>query len=74
MSWVVLIVIALVAAVVAYATRPKVEQPKQDTPQGPTTEDGQAVVRYWGTHWIDDTFQLAWKVVGRDKIKAKGGK
>jgi hypothetical protein len=41
---------------------------------GPTTEDGQAVMRYWGTHWIDDTFQLAWKVVGRDPIKAKGGK
>jgi hypothetical protein len=72
--WVAYLIVALVAAAIAYAMRPHIEKPKQDEPQGPTTEDGQAVIRYWGTHWIDDTFQLAWKVVGRDPIRAKGGK
>jgi hypothetical protein len=72
--WVAYIIVALVAAAIAYAMRPKVQQQPQKDPEGPTTEDGQAVIRYWGTHWIDDTFQLAWKVVGRDPIKAKGGK
>lgn len=72
--WVVYIIVALLAAAMYIAMKPKIEKPAQDDPKGPTTEDGQAVVRYWGTHWIDDTFQLAWKVVGRDPIKAKGGK
>jgi hypothetical protein len=72
--WVVYIIVALIAAAVSYAMRPKTEKPAENEPTGPTTEDGQSVIRYWGTHWIDDLFQLAWKVVGRDPIKAKGGK
>jgi hypothetical protein len=72
--WVVYLFLALIAAAVSFAMRPKIDKPSQDEPTGPTTEDGQAVIRYWGTHWIDDTFQLAWKVVGRDPIKGKGGK
>jgi hypothetical protein len=72
--WVVYIIVALIAAAMYVAMKPKMEKPKQDEPTGPTTEDGQAVVRYWGTHWIPDTFELAWKVVGRDPIKSKGGK
>lgn len=72
--WVVYLIVALVAAGVAYAMRPKTENANPTQATGPTTEDGQSVVRYWGTHWIDDEFLLAWKIVGRDPIKASGGK
>lgn len=72
--WVVYLIVMLVAAAVSYAMRPKPESAKPTQAQGPTTEDGQSVVRYWGTHWIDDEFLLAWKIVGRDPIKASGGK
>lgn len=72
--WVVQIILLIVSAIISYALRPKPENAKPVEGQGPTTEDGQAVHRYWGVHWIDDQFQLAWKVVGRIPIKAKGGK
>jgi hypothetical protein len=72
--WVAYLIVALVAAAVSYALRPKPESAKATEAQGPTTDDGQSVVRYWGTHWIDDEFVLAWKITGRDKIKASGGK
>jgi len=72
--WVAYLIVALVAAAVSYALRPKPESAKPTEAQGPTTDDGQSVVRYWGTHWIDDEFCLAWKITGRDPIKASGGK
>ena len=72
--WVVYLIVVLVAAAVSFAMRPKNESAKPTQAQGPTTDDGQSVVRYWGTHWIDDEFLLAWKIVGRDPIKASGGK
>ena len=31
----------------------------------------EAVTRYWGTHWADDQFLLAWKITGRDPIRAR---
>lgn len=72
--WVVILVVALVAGIIAAAMMPKAEKQQPTEGQGPTTEDGQAGILYWGTHWADDTFLLAWKVVGRDQIKGKGGK
>lgn len=72
--WVVYLVVALIAAAVSYALRPKIEQQQQAEAQGPTSEDGQAGIVYWGTHWATDTFWLAWMMVGRDPIKGKGGK
>jgi heme/copper-type cytochrome/quinol oxidase subunit 2 len=72
--WVVQIILLIVSAAISYALRPKPENAKPQDGEGPTTEDGQSVIRYWGTCWADDTFQLAWKIVGRDPIKAKGGK
>jgi hypothetical protein len=72
--WVVYIIVALIAAAVSYATRQKSQTPAQNTPTGQTTEDGQSVIRFWGTHWIDDQFLLAWKIIGRDPIKSSGGK
>lgn len=72
--WVAYLITMLIAAAVSYVLRPKVQQTQPDTPPGQTTEDGQAVVRYWGTHWVDDEFLLAWMITGRDAIKTKGGK
>lgn len=72
--WVAYLIVALVAAAVSYALRPKPESAKPTQASGPTTDDGQSVTKYWGTHWIDDEFLLAWRIVGRDPIKASGGK
>lgn len=72
--WVVYLIVALVAAAVSYALMPKPEAQKPSESSGPTTEDGQAGIRYWGRHKVDDTRLLAWKIVGRDPIKGKGGK
>lgn len=72
--WVVYLIVALVAAAVSFAMRPKAQSKPADQVTGPTTEDGQSVTRYWGTQWIADEFLLAWKITGRDPIKASGGK
>ena len=72
--WVVQIIVALVAAYLAYSMRPKVEASQQQEAKGPTVEDGRAGIYFWGTHWMDDTSLIAWKIVGRDPIKGKGGK
>ncbi len=72
--FVVYIIVALIAAAVSYAMRPKAQVAPQNNPTGQTTEDGQSVIRFWGTHWVDDQFLLAWKIVGRDPIKSSGGK
>ena len=67
---------SIVFAVVAYAMRPKTEQPQAREVSSPTVEDGTAAKDYFGTCWInhDDNFLLGWKVVGRDPIRSKGGK
>lgn len=72
--WVVYLVVALIAAVLAYALMPKTEAQQPQEAQGPTVEDGRAGIYFWGTHWMDDTHLIEWKIVGRDPIKAKGGK
>lgn len=72
--WVVQLIILVISAAIAYLARPKIEGAKPNDGEGPTCEDGQSVVRFWGTHWISDEYILAYKVVGRDQIKGKGGK
>jgi len=72
--WVIQIIIAVAMAVVAYALSPKAEPPAPAQEQSPTVEDGLAVPEVYGTCWIDQEVLLAWKIVGRDKIKSKGGK
>lgn len=72
--WVWQLVILVVAAAISYAMRPKTEQPQAQDDHAPTVQDGRAVKDYFGDNWIDDPFELAWKIVGRDKIKTKGGK
>lgn len=72
--WIIYLLVAVVAAAVAYAMAPKAEQPAPGQENTPTVEDGQAVPEVYGTCWIDQEFLLAWKVVGRDQIRSKGGK
>lgn len=72
--WVVQLVIAIVAAAVAYSMRPKVETPKPQSGQAPVINDGLAARHIGGTRWIDDSFLLAWKIVATRPIRTKGGK
>lgn len=73
--WVVYLIVAAVVAVAAYLMMPGTKAPDPDQQaKAPTTQDGRSAVRHYGTVWIDDPAMLAWKVVGRDPIKAKGGK
>ncbi|GAB3755199.1 hypothetical protein [Lysobacter olei] len=72
--WVVQLIIAIIAAIVAYKMRPKVEPAKPASGTQPTVEDGQSVKHYFGTCWIEDEFLLAWKQMGTIPIKTKGGK
>jgi hypothetical protein len=72
--WIIQLIILVVMAAISYAMRPKPEQPKPQTGDAPTTEDGQMVKHHFGTCWIEDEFILAWKQVGTIKIKGKGGK
>ncbi|HVI60141.1 MAG TPA: hypothetical protein VM619_14880 [Luteimonas sp.] len=74
--WVIQLIIMVVAAAVAYALRPKPPKQAERQIESPTVEDGTAVKDHGGTVWIDheDSFLLAWKIVGRDPIKKKSGK
>jgi hypothetical protein len=75
-DWIVYLIILIISALISYAMRPKPENAKPQTVESPTTEDGTPVKDYFGTCWVDheDRFLLAWKLVGRDPIRSKGGK
>lgn len=72
--FIVYIIIALLAAVAAYMLAGSKTAPATQTGGTPTTDDGQSVKHHFGTNWVDDSFLLAWKLVGRDAIKSDGGK
>ncbi|MBE2232869.1 MAG: hypothetical protein IAE85_05185 [Anaerolinea sp.] len=72
--WVVQLIIAIVSAIISYAMRPKVEEQKPQAGKAPSTQDGQAVKDHFGTVWVEDEFILAWKMMGTDRIRSKGGK
>lgn len=72
--WVVQLIIMVVSALISYATRPKQQAPAKADAKAPNTDDGQMVKHHFGECWVDDSFILAWKVVGTEKIKSKGGK
>ena len=72
--WVVQLIILVVSAAISYALRPKTEAPKPAAGDAPTTQDGQAMKDHFGTVWVEDEFLLAWKMVGTDRIRTKGGK
>lgn len=72
--WVVQLIIAIIASIIAYVLRPKT--PKQEEPkhEGPTVEDGLCIDDHFGEVWITEPHLMAWKKVGTEKIKAEGGK
>lgn len=70
----VILVVALVVGLALAMSASKAAKPPDQEVKAPTTQDGRSAVRYYGTNWIEDPAQLAWRVVGRDGIKAKGGK
>lgn len=72
--WVVQLIILVVSALISYATRPKQQAAAKSDVKSPNTNDGQMVKHHFGECWEDDSFILAWKVVGTEKIKSKGGK
>ena len=69
-------VIILVSAIIGYMMAAGKGQQQAQPTQGdtPTTDDGQSVRHHFGTCWVDDSFLLAWKLMGRSPIKSKGGK
>lgn len=68
------LIVILVAVAVSIAMRPKTSSPAPTEGDMPTVEDGQPVRDCFGDVWIDDSFLLAWKVVGKTPIRTKGGK
>jgi len=75
-DWIIYLIILIISALISYAMRPKPENAKPSKMDSPTTEDGTPTRDYFGTCWIEyeDRFLLAWKIVGRDPIRSKGGK
>lgn len=72
--WIIQLIIMIVAAAISYANRPKPQNAQPTSADVPTTEDGLAAKHYFGECWVEDEFQLAHKIVGKDPIKTKGGK
>jgi len=72
--FVVWLIVALLVAVAAYMMMGHPKAPNAQQSDMPTTDDGQSVKHLFGTGWVDDSFLLAWKLVGRSPIKSKGGK
>lgn len=72
--WAVAIIVSVVVSVVALALRPKM--PKQAEPEhkGPTVEDGLCVDDRFGTVEVNQPHMPAWKIVRKEKIRAKVGK
>lgn len=72
-AMVILIVALLVGVAIALSASSKPSQPQAQGTKAPTTQDGRSAVRHYGTRWVSDPAQLAWKVVGKDPIKSDGG-
>lgn len=69
------LVILVVAAVVSYALAPKPESAKPVEGKAPVVQDGKAIVRVYGTVWIDDSGIAApFGDIPPDPIRKKGGK
>lgn len=69
---IVLIIVALIAAIyLSNISTPSQEAPQADVPE---VLDGRKMRRIYGTVWIKDPIVLAFKQVGTERIKSKGGK
>ena len=72
--WVWAIIVIAAAAAASYAAMPKQKPPAPQEGEAPTVEDGKAVIHHFGECWIENEFILAWKQMGTEAIKSKGGK
>jgi len=68
------LIIMLVSAIISWALTPKPKEPKPQSAEAPTVEDGQDIRMIFGTVWIDDPIVVAWKTMGTDKIRRSGKK
>lgn len=68
------IAIIIVAMVLSYTNRPKPTKPDPASVSAPTTDEGVARRRIYGTVWIDDSMVLGFKEIDTDPIRSKGGK
>lgn len=68
------IILFVISLAISYAMRPKTEQMKPQEGSIPQVEDGKAMRRPYGTVWCDDSTILAWRNLGTEPIKSKGGK
>ena len=73
-SIVVLIVILIIELILSYALRPKPQNAQPEAGTQPTTKDGRALRRAYGTNWIDDSSMVAWVNGSPEPIKSSGGK
>lgn len=69
-----LIAIQIVASLLLAALAPKPKPPDTKTAQRPIVSEGDKHRKAYGTVWIDDPMVLAYRQVGTQKIKSKGGK
>lgn len=72
--WVVQLIIAIVAAVIAYAVQPKVENAVARGQDMPTVDDGQSVDEFHGDCWQEKEFIQGQVIVAKEPIKSGGKK
>lgn len=66
--------IMVVAALVSYALRPRVQPPAPAERRAPEAVDGTSIREVFGTVWIDNPMELAWRALEPIEIRRKGGK
>lgn len=73
--WIVvwLIIALIVGVAVALSMHGNNQPPPDQQANGPTTQDGRAASRFYGTCCIKAPAELGWKIVGKVAIKSDGG-
>lgn len=66
--------ILIVAVLLSYALRPRPKVPQAEQGQQPTTKDGRALRRAYGSNWVDDSSMVGWANGSPEPIKSSGKK
>lgn len=69
-----LLIILIISLILSYALRPKPQNAQVQPGTQPTTKDGRALRRAFGTNWIDDSSMVGWVNGPPEPIKSSGGK
>jgi len=69
-----IIALVTVVAFIFSALQPKQEQPKPQEVKAPVSDEGASIKKVYGTVWITDPMIVAFKKMGTDRIRTKGGK